>query len=418
MIKAPHWPNPLGYKIIDLGLERVRNLLGKLGNPHNKLPPVVHIAGTNGKGSTLAFLQAFLELAGYRVHKYTSPHLVWFNERIILNGKMIDDDFLYEVLEECRKQSQDIPITYFEGITVSAFLAFSKIPADIILLETGMGGRLDATNVIDNPVLNIISPISFDHTEYLGSTLEAIAYEKAGIMRSGITCVISKQEDAVIKEFRKIAKEKGARLVEYEDAELKENSFVYKTHEFPRPILTGDHQITNASTAITAAFELKQFSISVENIKDGLLRAHWLARLQRITRGALINILPKGYELWLDGGHNESAGVVLADAIRKWGDSKKVAIVVAMLENKDLSGFLKHFIGIVDSCIGVGITGENTCYKPHQIVSKARDFGIFSEEADSLDGAIRKIVSRTQMPCRILICGSLYLAGEVLESHE
>ena len=387
MIKTPHWPIPLGHKPIDLGLERVQNLLKRLGNPHLRLPPTIHIAGTNGKGSTLAIIKSILEAAGLRVHRYTSPHLVHFNERIELNGKPITDEHLYKVLETCRKESEGMSITFFEGTTVAAFQAFAETPADIVLLETGLGGRLDATNVLEKPLLTIITPISFDHMDFLGNSLAEIAGEKAAIMRPGVPCIIAPQLPEAMAVFKAHAAKIGAPLYFTDHAVL----------PCP-PALNGEHQLINAKVALTAIDLAGEFPIKEEHIIAGLKNVSWPARLQKLT--------VHNKEVWLDGGHNEDAGKILA----QWAKTHApITLICGMLQKKELAAFLTPLKPYVSQLIAVPIPETPDTFQPEAIVAIAETLGMRASAAPTVAQALSQIQTGN-----ILIAGSLYLAGSVL----
>lgn len=416
MISMPHWPIPLGFKPIDLGLERIRTVLNRLGNPEQKLPPVVHVAGTNGKGSTIAFMQAILEAAGYKVHVYTSPHLVMFNERIILAGEMISDEMLYEVLEECRIAAEDTPVTFFEGTTAAAYLAFSKVKADIVLLETGLGGRLDATNVLDKPALTIITPISKDHTEFLGETIREIAGEKAGILKPGVLCVVAKQSP----EAEEVILAKASTLngnVVMQGREWRvaphEIGFHYNNMNLPNPSLIGEHQYSNASTAIAALERLEGFSIAEDHIKHGITHTYHPARMQRLLKGKLVKLLPGDWELWLDGGHNPAGGETIGKIIENWQD-KPLFVVCGMLEDKDWRGFLSPFAKQAEKIICIPIPNEPKSLNPEMLSRNIMELGVDSVYKSDMVSALEYIKAQSAKPARVLICGSLYLAGHVL----
>ncbi|MGH7031726.1 MAG: bifunctional folylpolyglutamate synthase/dihydrofolate synthase, partial [Stellaceae bacterium] len=324
-------------KLIDLSLGRIEGLLAALGNPHEKLPPVIHVAGTNGKGSAIATMRACLEGGGYRVHAYISPHLVRFHERIRLAGELIDEDRLIELLEECERANGGAPITYFEITTAAAFLAFARTPADIVLLETGLGGRLDATNVIRCPAATAITPVSLDHQAFLGDTITAIAGEKAGILKPGSPAIIGPQPAQAAEVFATRAAELAVPLYRFGAEWRCEPDGGGMRYEGPRwrldlplPSLLGAHQIINAGTAIACLEQLTGLPLSRDAIAAGLRRINWPARLQRLSRGALVEMLPEGWELWLDGGHNPGAGEVLAAVAASWRD-RALYLVVGML---------------------------------------------------------------------------------------
>lgn len=424
MVKMPHWPVPLGQKPIDLGLERIKSLLDRLGNPEKTLPPVVHVAGTNGKGSTIAFIRAILEAAGYRVHVYTSPHLVEFNERIILAGKKITDQFLEEVLDQCRESAEGLKITFFEGTTAAAFLAFSKVPADILLLETGLGGRLDATNVLEKPAITIITPISIDHSEFLGDTLEEIAGEKAAIMKEGVPCVVSTQKPNVAKIIENEAKKKKSSLYRYKhewDCIKTEKGmrFIWgdEVIDLSSPALTGVHQIVNAGTALACVKLLKEFDINKNAIEKGITNVSWPGRLQLLDKkNPLQKSLPSGSEIWIDGGHNLGAAEVLLEKLEEWQD-KPLFLIVGMMKRKDSERFVSILSKKADYCVGVDIPDEDDARDGKEIKDFAIKAGMEAGTAKNIEDALKEISTVTEKSCRVLICGSLYLIGSVLASN-
>lgn len=435
MVFMPHWPQLLGKKPIDLGLERVLALLRVLGNPHLKLPPVIHVAGTNGKGSTIAFLRSILEAAGYKVHVYTSPHLLHFNERIVLAGETISDEKLYEVMETCRLAGTDhnIPVTFFEGTTVGAFLAFSKKPADIILLETGLGGRLDATNVIPKPALTIITSISYDHMEFLGSTLPLIAGEKAGIMKPDVPCITSLQPDEVDETLEFHASSVSCPLFAFgytwhsqphPDGMLFHDHSDNKSTLYPLPSLPGDHQIINAGNAICALKHLVQnkelgFNIDDTAIAKGLTQAKWPARLERLKQGRLVEKLPEGeqWELWIDGAHNEAGAYVLAQSLAHM-PPKPLHLIFGMTKGRDMQLFLGHFRDLSPTITGVLIQTEPSAYAASRVVEEAKKAGLKAVPAESIEAAIEQIISTNTTSGRIVCAGSLYLASDVFKENE
>ncbi|MCX7353611.1 MAG: bifunctional folylpolyglutamate synthase/dihydrofolate synthase [Alphaproteobacteria bacterium] len=410
-------------KIIDLSLERIERLLARLGHPERNLPPVVHVAGTNGKGSTVAYLRAIAEVAGLRAHAYTSPHLVRFHERIRLAGALIGEDALSALLDECERANGDAPITFFEVTTAAAFLAFSRTTADLLLLEVGLGGRLDATNVIAAPALSIITPISIDHVQFLGETLSEIAGEKAGILKPGVPCVMGPQPPEAVAAIEKRAKEIGAPLLRHGvewHVDVTGNGFVYRGKarriDLPHPVLPGVHQIANAGMAVAAVDALAaRFAIGEDAIRAGLQTAEWPARLQRLVRGPLIELLPTGWELWLDGGHNPAAGEALAETARGWRD-RPLHLVVGMINTKDLAGFLRPLAPHAASLTALTIPGNRAAVKPEEIAAAGQALGLASGIAPDAGAALTHIA--TGAPARVLICGSLYLAGKVLETSD
>ncbi|MBM09513.1 MAG: bifunctional folylpolyglutamate synthase/dihydrofolate synthase [Magnetovibrio sp.] len=408
-------------KRIDLSLDRIKRLLRQLGNPESKLPPVVHIAGTNGKGSVIAMMRAALEASEKRVHVYTSPHLVKFEERIRLNGELISGNQLSALLEECEEGNRGEPITFFEITTAAAFLAFSRADADILLLETGLGGRLDATNLVQYPILTIITPVSMDHEQFLGNDLASIAGEKAGILKSGVTCVLASQDVLARKAIFNRAKEVGAPVVEEKvdwSVSNKSGNLCFKnaraTMEFPLPALTGIHQICNAGIALAALFNLGKFTPSLDEIAFGLKNVEWPARLQRLTRGPLTKFVPDGWEVWLDGGHNGAAGKCIAGHIDdSWRDSP-VHLIFGMMRSKRVNEFLNPLMLRAQSVHTVAIVDEENSYTALELV---RLSGGYARPATSVKNAVANIVADNNKPGRILICGSLYLAGKVLAEN-
>lgn len=413
---------------IDLRLRPAyRDLLVKLGNPHEKLPPVFHVAGTNGKGSTCAFLRSMLEAAGRRVHVYTSPHLVRFHERIRIAGKLIEESELAELLELCRNLSAPGEVTYFEAATAVAFAAFARHPADVTILEVGLGGRLDATNIIPKPIASLITRLSFDHRDYLGSTMAAIAREKAGIMRPDVPCFAAWQaEDEARHMLRSEAARIGAPLSiagEGWRIEKTAHGFCYRDamHDFdlPAPALPGEHQVDNAGLAMAALMGVRGsgFGVRGKEIAEGLRNVEWPARLQKLTRGNLAAMLPPGAELWLDGGHNDSAGEALARQAEIWaaGDGKKLHLVCGMLATKNPGEFLAPLSPYGASLHSVAIPNEISSLSAEDLAASARTAGMKNVQvAADVDDALRAIAA-CDASARILICGSLYLAGKILE---
>jgi dihydrofolate synthase/folylpolyglutamate synthase len=406
-------------KKIDLSLGRTLRMLELVGNPHERVPPTVHVAGTNGKGSTVATMRACLEAAGLRAHVYTSPHLVRFNERIRIAGELIDEDALLDVLEECERANGGEPITFFEITTAAAFLAFARAPADVLLLETGLGGRLDSTNVIAHPAATAITPISLDHQAFLGDTIAAIAGEKAGILKAGAPGIVAPQtvEAEAVIEARAAAI--GAPLKRWRHEWRCDPSDGGMRYEGPRwrldlplPSLAGAHQIGNAGTAIACLEQLASVAVPEQAIRDGLRQIEWPARLQQLRRGPLIDLLPRGWELWLDGGHNPGAGAVIAEAAVKWGD-RPLHLIVGMLNTKDASGFLAPLAAHARSLHAVTIPGEENPHPADQIAMSANSVGIVGKVSPSVAAAMREIAAGGGQG-RVLICGSLHLAGVVL----
>lgn len=417
--RLEHHPLP----VIDLSLERIRLFMERIGHPERHLPPVVHLAGTNGKGSVLATLQSILQAAGYGVHTYTSPHLVHFNERIGIAGKPITDEALQPLLEQVLEAAQDFPLTFFESTTAAAFLAFQKFPADIVLLETGLGGRLDATNLVAEPVLTIITPVSYDHMEYLGSTLTAIAREKGGIMKPGVTSVLGPQEAEAADALEQVAAAIHAPLsragLEWRVEAEAGRGFSYHEAAFSltglTPGLNGTHQYANAGTAIAAARALPGFSIPEEALRRGVAEAVWPARLQRLKAGPLVEALPKNTQLWLDGGHNPAAASILAG----WcvAEGKHPALIYGMMQDKDREGFLRPLVGQVGEICTVPVPGAPRAASPESLAETARSLGFEAAPFVSVQAAAQHLAAHKNPPEDILIAGSLYLAGHVLEKN-
>lgn len=405
---------------IDLKLERASRLLSLAGSPHKRLPPVIHVAGTNGKGSLLAYLQAVFEAAGYSAHRYTSPHLVEFRERIILRGKPIDNAYLQTILKHVASFLPSQPATFFEATTVMAFLAFAEKPADVLLLETGVGGRLDATNLVEKPILTAITPISFDHCEYLGDTIAKIAFEKAGILKKNVPCVVGRQQDEATQVIVKQAEKMAAPLSCFgQEWELRWQGDTAVYHSAKRtlpiaPSLAGLHQYDNAATAVACIDQLPQFSINDAQIVKGISNAVWPARLQRL-KGRYAELLPKGAELWLDGGHNAQGGVVLAAWLKERG--LETYIICGMVRRKDPLAFLAPLAPHTRALYSVTIPDEPESQPAEQVQMAAKSLGLDATSAASVENALQTISQRAKTPFIVCICGSLYLAGKVLATN-
>lgn len=401
-------------KLIDLSLGRIERLLASLGHPERQLPPVVHVAGTNGKGSTIAFVKSITEAAGLAVHVYTSPHLVRFNERIVVAGEVIGDEALADILEACEAANGGASITFFEVTTAAAFMAFAGTPADLVLIETGLGGRFDATNVIARPALTAITPISIDHTHFLGDTVAAIAGEKAGILKPGVECVVAAQTAEAAAVIAARASEIGAPLARH-DQDWRLHGMTYAdargAMDLPEPGLAGRHQVENAALAVACVRHLRAFDFSAQDIVTGVRRASWPARLQRLIDGKLSELLPKNWQLWLDGGHNPAAAARLAEVLADWAGDP-VDLVVGMLRTRDPVEFLAPLAPFVTRARAVAVPGEESTLTAEELAAAARRVGIDADPADSVGIAVRSLVDRSGG--RILICGSLYLAGSVL----
>jgi dihydrofolate synthase/folylpolyglutamate synthase len=414
--------NRLHPRVIDLSLGRMQTLLAKLDHPERRIPPVIHIAGTNGKGSTLAFMRAICEAAGQMVHAYISPHLVHFNERIRVSGELISNAYLMQLIDECEAANAGDPITFFEITTALAFKAFADRPADVTLLETGLGGRLDATNVIDKPSVTAITSISIDHVAFLGDTLTKIAGEKAGIMKPGVACVVADQEDETMAVLMARAEAIGAPLL----IQGRDWSFETRGHglrvttprrtlDLPLPNLIGDHQLGNAAQAVATLDARDMPLFDAEIVARGITSAEWPARMQRLTKGPLPALLPAGWELWLDGGHNPGAGLIVAEQMRRWSD-KPLYMVFGILNSKDPDGFIAPLAPYVKKLAALTIPDEENSIGGDEAARVAERNGIGSFEVTSAQGAIERLVKEPG-PARILICGSLYLAGTILADN-
>jgi dihydrofolate synthase/folylpolyglutamate synthase len=416
---------------IDLSLERIEGLMTALGNPERRLPPVIHVAGTNGKGSTTAFLRAMLEADGRRVHVYTSPHLVSFHERIRLGavsgGRFVDEDALADALIHVEKVNDGRPITQFEITTAAAFQLFADHPADVLLLEVGLGGRLDATNVVPQPLATVITSISLDHEKFLGDTLAAIAHEKAGILKRGRPAIVAPQAEAALAEIEDQAARKHADLfLANRDwvAYAERGRLVYQDEDglldLPSPRLIGRHQFTNAGTAI-ATLRRSDLGVPVSAIEGGLGSVEWPARLQRLTGGTLVAKAAANAEVWLDGGHNPGAAAVVSEAIADLEERvpRPLILVTGMLNTKDPVGFFKPFAGLARRVYTVPVPSSAAGRDPAELASAASSAGIPAEPVADVETALSRIAADTSVtaPPRILICGSLYLAGTVLAAN-
>jgi dihydrofolate synthase/folylpolyglutamate synthase len=394
--------------------------MADLGHPERQLPPVLHVAGSKGKGSTVAMLRAALEAAGYRVHVYVSPHLVRFAERIRIAGSLIDEAYLAELLEEVERVNAGKPITFFEVTTAAAFLAYARNPADAVILEVGMGGRLDATNIVEKPLASTLVPISFDHMQYLGDTLAKIAAEKAGVLKPGVPAVIGLQPGEALQTIEARAAEVGAPLYRRDHewrARPTATGFRYegrRTLDLPLPSLPGRHQIDNAALAVATLDRIDAFEVSEEQFRAGLSRIDWPARLQRLSRGPLVGLLPAGTELWLDGGHNEAAGHVLAD----WAaDTKRpLDLVVGMLSTKEPERFLAPLKPYSRRLRTIAIPNEPLSLPAETVAEAGRRAG-FTDVATAASTAAAVADLARHGPERVLITGSLYLAGTVLKEN-
>jgi dihydrofolate synthase / folylpolyglutamate synthase len=415
-------------KKIDLSLGRIEALLARLDHPERRLPPVIHVAGTNGKGSTIAFLRAALEAAGHRVHAYTSPHLVHFRERIRLaapgGGRLVDEDRLVTALETCERANRGEPITVFEITTAAAFLLFAGNPADVLLLEVGLGGRLDATNVVDRPLVSVITSISLDHADFLGTRAEAIAAEKAGIIKPGVPVVLYPPTDQVRAVIEATAARVSAPLIigGQDFGTHEENGrLVYQDErgllDLPLPRLAGRHQHRNAGVAIATLRAQDRLVVSDKHLERAMQTVDWPARLQRLTSGRIAALLPPGSEVWLDGGHNVEGGRVLAEALAELEDRnpRPLVLVAGMLSTKDSDGFLLNFTGLAREVHAVPVAGNAAGRAPGEVADAARHAGLLGTAHASIEDALAAIASASYAtPPRVVIAGSLYLAGEIL----
>jgi len=422
-------------KLIDLSLERIERLLERLGRPQDRLAPVIHIAGTNGKGSTVAFVRAILEAQGHCVNVYTSPHLVRFNERIRLGkpggGKLVDDATLIAAIEHVRQVNDGEPITYFEVTTAVALYLFAENPADYTILEVGLGGRFDATNVIDKPLVCAISPVSHDHAEFLGFDLAGVAAEKAGILKRGVPGVIGPQDEHALAMIGVEADADGAPLMVHgEDwtAYEERGRLVYQDEDglldLPMPRLAGQHQIDNAGLAIAT---LRRAGVRLDHgaIEAGLRQANWPARLQQLMDGPLVTLAPAGSEIWLDGGHNPAAAEILAQTMAGLEERvpKPLVLIAGMLTTKDPQGFFSPFAGLARHVLTVPVPGTGAGFDPEALAELAMTVDLPARAMADVRGALIWLGKdgdaggKDGNAPRILICGSLYLAGAVLKEN-
>jgi dihydrofolate synthase / folylpolyglutamate synthase len=414
-------------KKIDLSLGRIERLLKDLGSPQDRLPPVIHVAGTNGKGSSIAFMRAILEATGKTAHVYTSPHLVRFHERIRLGhkggGRLVEDSELAETLALCEKVNDGAPITFFEVTTAAAFVLFNRHPADYLLLEVGLGGRVDATNVIAHPAASLITPVSMDHPEFLGNSVAEIAGEKAGILKRGVPAVLGFQQPEALAVLEAQAAKVGAPLqIAGQDFHVREEHgrLIYEDEagliDLPLPKLAGRHQHQNAAGAI-ATLRLVEPALSPHALEVGLATAEWPARLQRLSKGNLVALAPAGSEVWLDGAHNEDGARVLAQAMadREEKAPRPLVVVTGTLATKDTAAFLRAFKGLAQEVLAVPVHGEHAARTPADVAGLANAAGLPAVACESVESALRFLTARKwAVPPRVLIAGSLYLAGEVL----
>jgi dihydrofolate synthase/folylpolyglutamate synthase len=408
---------------IDLSLERMHRLLERLDHPERKLPPAIHVAGTNGKGSTVAYLRAILEAAGLKVHAYTSPYLVRLNESFRIAGTLVGDDDLTRALAHCERVNAGAPLTFFEAKTAAAFHLFAQHPADVLLLEVGLGGRLDSTNVIETPLASVIAPISMDHTEFLGDTLAAIAGEKAGIVKPGVPVISAEQHPEAMAVIERQASRLRAPLHaagQEWHVGVERGRLVYQDErglmDLAAPRLFGRHQFDNAGLAIATLRAIDALKIG-QAAYEAIVNAEWPARMQRLSSGRLMTWGPQGSEIWLDGGHNSEGGRVAAAALGDLEErvSRPLVVIVGMMGNKDAGAFLANFAGLTRHIIAVDVPGADNAMPPDRLADAARALGMRVEIAGSVETALRGLAKLAyEVPPRILIAGSLYLAGHVL----
>jgi dihydrofolate synthase / folylpolyglutamate synthase len=418
-------------KQIELGLERMHRLLKRLDHPERKLAPVIHVAGTNGKGSTIAYLRAILEAAGLRVHVFTSPFLVRINECYRLGrpggGVLVGDDELRAALEHCERANAGGPVTIFEAETAAAFCLFAQHPADVVLLEVGLGGRLDSTNVIDAPLATVIAPVGMDHTEFLGDTLTKIAGEKAGIIKRDVPVIVAEQATEAMAAIEQHAKRMRAPMHaagQQWHVNVERGRLVYQDErglmDLAAPRLFGRHQFDNAGLAIATLRALDRFKFSIADFEAGIVSAEWPARMQRLTSGALVDQAPPGAELWLDGGHNADGGRVAAAALGDLEErvSRPLVVISGMMANKDAGAFLANFAGLTRHIVAVPIPDRDNAMPPDRLADAARALGMRVETSSGIEAALRSLTRLAyEIPPRILITGSLYLAGPVLAAN-
>ncbi|MEO1639037.1 MAG: folylpolyglutamate synthase/dihydrofolate synthase family protein [Pseudomonadota bacterium] len=406
-------------KVIDLTLDRVWRLLDAVGNPQNALPPVIHIAGTNGKGSTQAMIRAGLEAGGAKVHAYTSPHLARFHERIRLSGTLITEEALTDVLDRCYAANGPDPITYFEITTVAALMAFAETPADYTLLEVGLGGRLDATNVLDRPALTIITPVDMDHQQFLGETLPEIAGEKAGIIKRGVPCIVGPQHLDGLAVIEARAEKVGAPILAFGQhwhVTEERGRLVYQDElgllDLPLPNLRGPHQVFNAGIAIAG---LRALGMDEAACEAAVTRAYWPARMEKLTQGVLVDLADPA-ELWLDGGHNPAAGQALADTLRGL-PARPLHLICGMLNTKDIAGYLRPLASVAEGLTAVTIPDTLATLSAEDTAAQASAVGLTAKTAPAVQAAISQITQSVPQ-ARILICGSLYLAGHAMREND
>jgi dihydrofolate synthase / folylpolyglutamate synthase len=428
MVRMPHWPSSKEKALIKPGLDIIQSLMSALDNPHLKIPPVIHVTGTNGKGSTIAFLKYILRNAGYKVHVYTSPHLIRFNERIEVANSEISDDLLFQVIEGTRiaAEKNNIVPTFFEGTTAAAILAFSKVPADFTIIETGLGAKLDATNIIDNPAATIICSISLDHTEYLGDNVIDIAHHKAGIIKNNTPCIVAMQYEEVFKVIEQYAHQHNASLYafEYDWIAYKYQSgmkFESENLNLTIPLigLNGDHQIMNAGNAIAALNSIQGLNISAENYINGIRDTFWPSRLQKLTTGTLTAKLPPKWEIIVDGAHNEAGAFNIGNWLSDLHNTKKY-LIFGMSQGRDVIAFINLLKDHIDKIYVVSIDAEPLSYSAEELSLILNNNGIENIQSDSIEDSLEKIIAENDhnQQSTILACGSLYLAADIAYKNQ
>lgn len=405
-------------KVIDLTLDRMHRILAALDHPERRLPPVIHVAGTNGKGSTQAMIRAGLEGAGLTCHAYTSPHLARFHERIRVAGDLIDEGALVALLDRCLAANGPDPITFFEITTAAGFVAFAETPADYTLLEVGLGGRLDATNVVDAPALTVITPVDMDHQQYLGDTLTQIAAEKAGILKRGVPVIVGRQQDAALQVIEDRAARLGAPVIahgQHWHVREERGRLVFEDEtgllDLPKPALLGAHQVENAGIALAA---LRTLGLGEAACEAAMANVAWPARMQRLRHGPLAAAAP-GVELWLDGGHNPHAAQAIAALLASL-PPRPTHLICGMLNTKDVTGYMAPLARVAQSLHAVSIPGQAATLPAADTAAAARKAGLAAHEAETV-GAALAAIRRENPEARVLICGSLYLAGEILKQN-
>jgi len=417
MVFMPHWPKPLNFKPINYNLDNMQHLLEALGNPQDNLPPTIHIAGTNGKGSTNAYIRSICKAAGLAYHSYTSPHLMEFNERIVLHNEKISDKYLFELCETVRiaAEKANLQPTFFEGTTAVAFLAFSRKGADLLILETGIGGRLDATNLVQKPLMSIITPISFDHMDVLGHKLSDIAYEKAGIIKPNVACIVSSQVAEVEEVLLKKAHEQNSPFILYgrdfgvhKTQDGFEFMSKYLNCKLPMPALKGDHQILNAATTIAAlSFGQSLFKFTKDHFEEGLKNAYWPARITQVNECRKFLTQSANANVWVDGAHNHHGAKVLANWIKD-ELSGKISLIIGMTKNRDANLFLSEFEGIFNNIYTVPVKSEPLSYSSEALAQLAVNFNPIP--CKSLEEALSQVKAD-----HLIITGSLFLAVDVFK---